>query len=227
MQDLHGRADCGNDFQSAKINRFDAPHRRQNGFTERKSTLGDHMNKTTTILLSFALMAFASTSNAQEETTSGYVGANHAFLTYEEDGFDPEFDLGAIVGKAGAKFNPYLAAELRLGVGISSDSVTTNGVFVEVDLDNFVGGYALVGIPNESPIYPYVAVGFTQGNVSYFANGPGGTFKESESESDNSFGFGADLELNESAYLNAEYMNYFDKDGVQISGFSFGAKLMF
>ena len=174
-----------------------------------------------------AMMSTVSVAYAQSPVEQGYLGANYVFVTYEEDGFADEFDLGALIGKAGAKFNPYLAAELRGGFGVADETFSSNGTTAELELDYLVGGYAVSGIPNEIPVYPYVVLGYTKGELSASISGPGGSVSVSESESDLSYGVGANLAVNDKFHVNAEYMNYFDKDGVEISGVSVGAILLF
>jgi len=175
----------------------------------------------------FALAATSNVAMAQESAVKGYLGGNYVFATYEEDGISEEFDLGAISAKAGAQLNPYVAAELRAGVGVSDDSTTFFDVKAELELDYLVGGYLVAGIPNETPFYPYVVAGFTKAELSLSATGPGGSISDSASESDVSFGVGTNLAISEKVRLNAEYMNYLDKDGAEISGVSVGATFLF
>lgn len=174
-----------------------------------------------------AMISGASFAHAQTPVEQGYLGANYVFLTYEEDGFSEDFDLGALVGKAGAKLNPYFAAELRGGFGVADESFSGNGVSAELELDYLIGGYGVLGLPNESPVYPYVVLGLTKGELTASASGPGGSASISESESDVSYGVGANFAVNERFHVNAEYMNYLDKDGVEITGVSVGGVVLF
>lgn len=174
-----------------------------------------------------AMMSAGTLAQAQAPIDQGYLGANYVFLTYEEDGFSEDLDLGALVGKAGAKFTPYFAAELRGGFGVADESISANGATAELELDYLIGGYGVLGLPNESPVYPYVVLGYTKGKLSASASGPGGSASISESETDVSYGVGANFAVTEQFQVNAEYMNYFDKDGVEISGVSVGATLLF
>ena len=45
---------------------------------------------------------------------------------------------------------------------------------------------------------------------------------ESESQTDMSYGVGADIGSSDTFLVNVEYMNWFDKDGTEISGLSLG-----
>lgn len=174
-----------------------------------------------------ALMSVGTFAQAQEPVEQGYIGANYVFLTYEEDGFSEDLDLGALSAKAGAKFNPYFAAELRAGFGVADESVSAGGVTAELELDYLIGGYGVIGLPTESPVYPYVVVGYTKGELTASASGPGGSASFSDSESDFSYGVGANFAATEEFHVNVEYMNYLDKDGVEISGVSVGATVLF
>jgi len=180
--------------------------------------------------LAVASIATLMTFNVQAEEVKdvqGYVGANYAFLTYEEDDIPEDFDLGALVAKAGAKFNPYLAAEIRVGVGVDDYSESGNGVSIELELDYLVGAYAIAGIPNETPIYPYAVLGVTKGELTASVSAFGESASVSESESDLSYGVGANIAINDEFSINAEYMNYLDKDGAEISGVSVGLVVLF
>ena len=94
---------------------------------------------------------------------------------------------------------------------------------VDIELDSMFGAYVRGGLQAADSFYPYVALGYTRGEVT--ASVPG--FSTSESESDISFGFGADVDINKKLTLNIEYMNYFDKDGTEVDGFSFGVVTKF
>ncbi len=176
----------------------------------------------------FAVLAsFASGVSAQDSVEGGYVGLDYAFVTYEEDGISDEFDLGALVGKAGVRINPYVSAEVRAGFGAKEDSASFNGASVDLELDYMVGGYMSLGLPNESPVYPYVIVGATKAELTASATGPGGSASASGSESDLSYGLGANLNLNKDFQVSGEYMQYIDKDGGELSGVSIGFAVLF
>lgn len=151
-----------------------------------------------------------------------YLGGSFAAIEYSESGLD-DADLTSIYGRAGAKLNDYLSAEIRAGVGVGDDSVGFLGVDVNVELENFFGAYVRGGIPTGSIAYPYIIAGYTRGEVEASALG----FSESESESDISYGVGLDLNMNEQITLNIEYINYLDKNETEVSGFSVGVVWLF
>lgn len=165
-----------------------------------------------------AVMSFSVSAIAVAENQY-YAGGGFAFLDYSEDGFD-DASLNSIYGRLGIDFNENFSGELRVGFGIGDDSVDVFGTDVDVELDNFFGAYVRGGIPVADTFFPYIVAGFTRGEVTVSASGFG---SESESETDVSFGLGADVKVSDSFILNVEYINYFDKDSVEIDGFSLSA----
>jgi opacity protein-like surface antigen len=147
-----------------------------------------------------------------------YYGANVTFLDYSEDGLTDEPSLTALYGRVGTSFNENFSAEARIGFGLTDDTVLVLGNDVDVDLNNFFGAYLKGGAQVTEMFYPYAVIGYTRGEVEASVLG----FSVSESESDLSFGLGADFTVSDAMTLNLEYMNYYDKDGVELSGFSVG-----
>lgn|SRR5690554_465474 len=147
-----------------------------------------------------------------------YAGGSIAFVDYSEEGISDDASLTMLAGRLGTKFNENFSGEIRVGLGIGDDSVDVLGTEVDVELDSMFGAYVRGGLQAADSFYPYVVLGYTRGELT--ASVPG--FSDSESESDVSFGLGADVDINEKLTLNIEYMNYFDKDGAEVDGFSFG-----
>jgi opacity protein-like surface antigen len=115
--------------------------------------------------------------------------------------------------------NANFSGEIRVGVGVGDDSVDVLGTEVDVELDKMFGVYLRGGIPVSEVVCPYAIIGYTNGEVTASAAGFGSA---SESESDVSFGVGVDFAVNKEITINAEYINYFDKDGAEIGGFALG-----
>lgn len=147
-----------------------------------------------------------------------YYGANVAFFDYSENGLTDEPSLTAVYGRLGTSFNDYFSAEARIGFGLTDDRVSVFGNDVDVDLNNLFGAYLKGGAQVTEMFYPYAVIGYTRGEIEASVLG----FSISESESDLSFGLGADVTVSEGMTFNLEYMNYYDKDGVELSGFSVG-----
>lgn len=129
----------------------------------------------------------------------------------------------AVYGRFGAFFNENISAEARLGLGIGDDS-TYSG---KSELDNYYGVYVRGGLPVTEVFYPYAILGFTKGKVSYSSEILGERISGSNSESDLSYGIGADFKITETLKINAEYISYFDKDAAELAGFSVGVAYSF
>jgi opacity protein-like surface antigen len=83
--------------------------------------------------------------------------------------------------------------------------------------------YLRGGFPVNETLYPYAVLGYTRGKIKASYGGD----SISSSESDTSFGLGVDIKLNEKAAINLEYLNYIDKDGAVLDGFSIGISSTF
>lgn len=142
-----------------------------------------------------------------------YAGGGVAVLDADE------VTLNAVYGRFGAFFNENISAEARLGLGVGDDSFGG----AKVELDNFYGVYVRGGIPAGEVFYPYAVLGYTKGKTSF----SGGGFSDSNSDSDLSYGIGADFKVTESLKINAEYLSYLDKDEAEITGVSVGVAFSF
>jgi hypothetical protein len=170
------------------------------------------MFKKTSLLSSIVAASIASAS-ISASAAELYAGGNFAVLDAEE------LTLNAIYGRFGALFNENLSAEARIGFGVGDD--TWDGEKYEID--NFYGAYVRGGIPVGEVFYPYAIVGYTKGKIS--SSGPFGS--DSASESDFSFGVGADFKVTDTLKINAEYLSYLDKDEAELTGFSVGVSFSF
>jgi len=141
-------------------------------------------------------------------------GGNFTLVEASVEGFDSDASLNAIYGRLGTSFGEIFSAELRLGTGISEDTVDS----VDQKLKEFYGVYLRGGIPLGEKFYPYAIIGWTEGKVDFSGNG----INESETESDVSFGAGVDFSFTETLKLNLEYISYVDKDIAELTGFSVG-----
>ena len=171
------------------------------------------INKTAMAIVSCAMLGAPAFAESQS-----YGGVSLAFVDYSEQGVEDEAFITVLNGRFGAQFNENLSGEMRVGIGIGEDRVEVRGSDVDVEIDNIYGAYLRAGALAGDVLYPYAIVGYSRGKVTATA----GRFSASESESDVSFGIGVDFLANEQVFLSGEYMNYLDKDGVEVSGFSIG-----
>lgn len=185
------------------------------------------------LVAAIAALTVLGAGQATAEVTS-YVGVAYTGFQYEEDlaglplnQSSVEFDVSAFTLKGGFQLNDYLALEARVGFGISDDSETLTGstsVKSGLELNNYLGAYIKAGLPLGEVFYPYVMAGVTRFDFEASATNLNNGFSARGDDSDNdvSFGVGADIRLGEHHTVNAEYANFYDKDSVEIDGFSLG-----
>ena len=172
-------------------------------------------------MIAGAIIASLGLATAVEAKEGNYYGLSVSQLGYDEAGFSA--DVMTIDGKLGTYFNENFSGEIRLGLGITDDTVNVFGTDVDVEIPNYFGAYVRGGIPVTEGFYPYIVAGYTRGKIEGSALGE----SFSETESDVSYGLGADFSVSNDVDITLEYMNYLDKDGVEVDGISLGFKARF
>ena len=161
--------------------------------------------------------AFVTSAHAEGQF---YAGGGVAVLESSADGGQDDLTFKEVYGRLGMMFGDYFSGEARVGFGFSGDSVGGN---VDVDIDNFYGAYVRAGAPVAESFYPYVVLGYTRLETSISGYG----VDVSDSDSDISYGLGFDLSSSDSLTFNVEYMKFYDEDGVEVDGLSFGLATSF
>lgn len=146
-----------------------------------------------------------------------YMGANFSSVTYKEDGF-PSANPTAISLKVGNQINRNFAVEGRFGFGLASDTINAFGIPVEIEVKNYYGVYGKGILPLSEAFAVYGLFGFSSGKIS--ASAFGGTI--SESDSDISFGIGADFAVSQSGTINVEWAKLIEGTGYRIEALSIG-----
>lgn len=167
-----------------------------------------------TLQLAVLALGLATVSAQAAET---YSGLNFSAVEYKEDGIEAAKPT-AISFKLGAELNRNFAVEARLGAGMSSDFVKYRGVDVDVEVDSFYGIYGKLRLPVTEAFTPYALVGYTHGEITARFRG----FSYSESDSDASFGIGADFNLNKNTAINLEWARLFEGEGYEVKAISIG-----
>jgi len=148
-----------------------------------------------------------------------YVGGGVLFVEVSDSDINDDASLMGITGRLGSAVNENIAGEVRVTLGIGDDSIGSGIFETDVELNSMIGAYLKAGVPMGPSFYPYAVLGFTRTELEY-SNPVFGS--DSDSDTDVSYGLGVDLSLDRKMSLNVEYMNYYDKDGTEISGFSIG-----
>ncbi len=179
------------------------------------------------VALVFSLVSAFSPSNtfAEDHYThfyyapDAYIGINLSAMQVAEQGFE-DAEVGAIYGRMGKQYSPFLSAEFRLGYGLGSDSLV-DSVFAqefEFEVQEFCGAYVRVGTPAGDRFYPYLLLGCTQIAVEQTTLG----VTTENKVDDISYGLGADWALMPHVHSSLELVRYADKQGSTLTALSLG-----
>ncbi len=171
-----------------------------------------------------SVLAVFSFSSCAVEVDNLYYGGNFNYIDYDTAGIADNGSLGSLTGRLGVRFNEYFSSELRAGFGINDDSQEILGEDVDIDLDYMYGAYLRAGFPVTDYMYPYAIVGYTRNKVSVSVDDIG---SRDEIDSDASYGVGVDFPFSDAFSINLEYMQIYDKHGIEIDGLSFGMQSTF
>ena len=133
----------------------------------------------------------------------------------------------AVRGIFGYDVDPYMAIEGMALFGADDARVRDNGFANsgdEVKVGNSLGLYIKpkYKLSNRVELFARVGVVRVKGSVAYASGG-----SETRSESGLSYGAGLGLAISKSTSINFDYMQYLNKDDVQINGFTVGLGFKF
>lgn len=171
-----------------------------------------------TKLISVAVLSLATVGAAHAEGL--YAGALLTRTTVSIDGFGDANPM-AIGAKLGMPINKNFAVEARLSTGLSDDSLL--GGIVDVKVDSFVGVYAKGLLPLSDTASVYGLLGYTQSKLKL--EGPGGS--ASGSDSDLSYGFGADFAVSGGTSVGVEWARLYKDDVSKIDGLTLSVSFKF
>ena len=193
--------------------------------------------------LLISVLLIAALLGAPAHARQTYFGGNLALLTYDVPDLEPALDVSGVYGKVGlGDERGVFRGELRLGfVNGEHDHVTAmirgdeSSTRLEVS-GNWIGAYALIGMPVESMVRPYAFLGYSitdwSEDLCYEVPIPDGSYTMcgdvGDDADDISFGFGVDLNVGNDWTVNIEYAMYLDQsDVIEVDGLSVGISLPF
>lgn len=177
------------------------------------------MKKTTVSILAVATALFASTAvHAQVAAPKMYAEIGYTQLSVKES--DPmgaiKFSPQVLTGLFGYQITPNIAVEGLLGFGAGKDELKLGSASsgVQGKVKNAVGVFFKPSVAVSDSIDLFGRIGWVRSEMELSAPG----VSMSESDSDIAYGFGANFNLSKTSYIQANWMNYFKKDGVKIDG---------
>jgi len=150
-----------------------------------------------------------------------YAGAGATIFTAEAGGQD--IALGAILGRAGFKTNPFFGVEGEFAIGIQDDSFDVLGQEVSVGLDSEYGVFAVGWLPIPLVGDLFGRVGYADLSIEADA---GGLVSVAEDGAGLAYGAGIALSQIPFTKLRLEYTRYEPDDG-EIDAFSLSALFQF
>lgn len=159
--------------------------------------------------------------------TYGEIGYTATTAKTNVDGDGIKASPSAIRGIFGYELNPNLAIEGMVAFGMSDATVKFNGQSVpgvKMEIDNAIGLYIKPKTKLNDSVEVFARAGFARVKGTVSATGYG-----SETDSENSFSYGAGMSyaINPTTALNVDYMQYLNKDGFKVNGFTFGIGFKF
>jgi hypothetical protein len=166
-------------------------------------------------LLATVLAMTAGTIAAEERQT--YAETSFAQLKYEETGYSATPSAARLI--IGTKIHKKWGLEAMGAIGVSDG--TTSGV--ALSLDNGYGVYLKGAEKFGEKFEIFGRFGTFRGNLT--ATGPAASI--STSGTDFSYGGGIGYSITDNVSLIADYMSYYNKGSIKISGWSLGARFGF
>ena len=177
------------------------------------------MNFTQKTLAAALLSIAAAGAQAQAQAPSKlYAEIGYAAIGLDvTDGTDTlKAAPGALTGILGYQLHPNVAVEGFLGLGVVKDQIELNGspTGVNAKINNTYGLFIKPGVMVSESVELFARLGYLRTKLSLSAGGA----SVSDSDTGAAYGLGVNLNLTKTAYLQANWMNYYKEDGVKAQG---------
>ncbi len=139
----------------------------------------------------------------------------------------PEFKPDALKLSLGYVPVKNFAVEGLFATGLSGSSKNIDGVNVKADLEESFGIYLRPFVDLNDTVQLYARLGFISAKAKVSASVPGFSASVTDRDEDFSYGIGAAFNLSKSMALTVDYNQFYDKDGVDVSGYGIGLRFNF
>lgn len=158
--------------------------------------------------------------------TYGEIGYTATTAKSNVDGGSIKASPAAIRGILGYELNPNLAIEGSVAFGLSDVNVKFNGesVPVTMELDSAIGLYIKPKTKLNDSVEIFARAGIARVKGTLVSSEFGAS---SATKSSFSYGAGLSYAINPTTALNVDYMQYMNKDGFKVNGFTFGVGFKF
>ncbi|WP_144401600.1 porin family protein [Isoalcanivorax pacificus] len=155
-----------------------------------------------------------------------YVGVQFSQVEYKESGV-PDVEPTAIAIKAGAQLSDYLAVEARVGFGAGDDSASEGPAKLTIEVDNYISAYIKPTMPLGERFSVYALAGVTRSKIKGEITGVVPATSDTDSQTDLSYGVGADLNLSTNSFVSVEYARLLNGDDYDLDALSVGLGFRF
>lgn len=163
-----------------------------------------------------ALLCLALPAAAQD-----YLGVDAMSWAYDDQGWE-DVDAEGLRLRSGTRYTRYFGLELQGGLGLGSDTATTDKGD-SAELKYFLGGYARLFLPMGARVNLYGLGGVTYARAKFHT----ATTSSTESDTGLSFGAGLEFRVSDRFYVGADYMRYLNKADYTLSAISLGGRVEF
>ncbi len=165
----------------------------------------------------FALAAIGQSAHAQAKpaaTSAGYIDVGYLAATYKEPSLTVRPAALRVV--AGMDVHPNLAVQGLAGFNVKAGDGTSGGSPVEVKLTSVLGLYAKPKMDVSPDLELFGRLGFANVNRGSKV----GTTSSSDSGSSLSYGLGASYRVTKDVNIGVDYMSYYNRNDITITGFT-------
>ncbi|MFM8576396.1 MAG: outer membrane beta-barrel protein [Limnohabitans sp.] len=178
--------------------------------------------------LAIAAAVLIATIGAQAQTY-GEIGYTATTATTNINGNGIKASPSAIRGILGYELSPNFAVEGMVAFGMSDGTLKVNGQSVpgaKMEIDNAVGVYIKPKTKLNDHLAIFARAGFIRAK-STTTTATGGIGSVTGSENSFSYGAGMSYAISPKTALTVDYMQYLNKDGFKVNGFTLGVGFKF
>lgn len=174
--------------------------------------------KLSKIMMATALSTAAATTavTAQAQGVYGELGYTNARVQLKDANEAEDYPL--LRGIIGIELTKFLAIEGMAGIGLNDKEHRFIGIPVKSKIEHMYGVFVKPKLQLNDAFSIYGRAGYARSKVSVEAIGQ----ERSEPHSGFAFGAGATYNFTPQAYLNIDYMSYYNQDGSKAHGPSIG-----
>lgn len=171
-------------------------------------------------LLAVGVVTAASAQQRMQSTTDprlyGELGLSQLKIEAEDGPLSAEAKPGVLIGTLGYQLLPFLAIEGQVGGNVMKDEIKLNGANTGVDakIPHMVGLFVKPTLPLGERVELFARAGVVRTKLKLSTGG----IDVDDTGTSGAYGVGVNVNLSPVSYLQANWMNYYDKDDIKLQG---------